>query len=243
MFVHGPRPARLAPGEGSKMKTCDPLTPPYHVAVLDDHRFIGELLALRLQTDTSFRVLLTASRAQTLFELLDGAQRVDIVLLDMDLGDDDGIAVARSLLERRPALRIVGLSAHAETHYPLTLLEVGGRGFLSKRCSAHDLVSGLQRVARGDLAISPDVALHLATSVQDSGARRMRALTGKEAEVLTLLSRGRSVDEISTALGISIKTVQSHRSNMKRKLNARTDVELALLALRAGLVGMQDGGG
>ncbi|MGE0483055.1 MAG: response regulator [Gammaproteobacteria bacterium] len=224
------------------MKNRDPLKPPFNVVVLDDHRFIGELLALKLQTDSSFQVLASATRAQTVYDLVAGPQRVDIVLLDMDLGDDDGLNVARLLLELRPAVRIVGLSAHAETRYPLTLLEIGGCGFLSKNSSVHDLVSGLQRVARGDLAISPDVALHLATGVHDGGARRVGALTGKESEVLRLLSHGRSVDEISSTLGISVKTVQSHRSSMKRKLRARTDVELALIALRAGLVGVRESG-
>ena len=95
----------------------------------------------------------------------------------------------------------------------------------------------MRRVARGDLAISPDVAFHLATAVREAGpVSKLRGLTAKEVEVLKLLSRGHSVDEISATLAISPKTVQSHRHNLRRKLKLKSDVELCLLALKAGFV-------
>ena len=222
------------------MTHTSPLSPPFNILIVDDHRFIAELLGQRLGTDSSMRISGIATRAQSAFEFID-RHRVDIALLDMELGEDDGVQVARNLLDRDPALRIIGLSAFAESHYPLTLLEIGGRGFMSKRVSATDLVAGVRRVARGDLAISADVAMYLATAHSGPGQHaRLRALTAKEIEVLQCLSRGYSVDEISGQLGISIKTVHSHRSSMKRKLKAHTDVELCLMALRAGVVSIKD---
>jgi len=219
-----------------------PLTPPYHIYILDDHRFLGELMAHRLGADPQMRVVGIGTTRAGILDYLPG-HRVDILLLDMELEGADGVEVATELLARCPALRIVGVSAHAESHYPLTLLEHGARGFLSKRVSTADLLNGVRRVARGDLAISPDVAMHLATSAREpSPVYRLRALTAKEAEVLRLLAQGLGPDEVAAELAIAVKTVQSHRANMKRKLGARNDVELCLLALRAGLVAVRETG-
>ena len=222
------------------MTNYRPLRAPYRVLILDDHRFIGELLAQRLSTDHQIEVVAIAQKASAGLHQTE-EHALDIALLDMELGDDDGIEVAREMLVRQPALRIVGLSAHCESHYPIALLEAGGRGFLSKRSSSTEVVDAVRRVARGDLAISADVAYYLATETQDSGkVKRMRGLTAKEVEVLKLLSLGQSVGEISRSLAISIKTVQSHRANVKRKLQLKTDVELCLTALKAGIVRLRD---
>jgi two-component system invasion response regulator UvrY len=218
------------------MQTYAPLSPPYRVFVLDDHVFIAELLAHRLSTDSAIKVVGSGTSGAAACEFV-RRERVDIILLDMELADDDGVRIARELLALEPRLRLLGLSAHVASHYPTTLLEAGGRGFLSKRASTRELVDGVRRVARGDLAISADVAFHLATAVQNSGPlHRLRDLTGKEAEVLRLLSCGHSIDEISGVLAISAKTVQTHRSNLRRKLHLKSDVELCLLALKAGMV-------
>ncbi len=222
------------------MQNYDPLSPPYHVFILDDHRFIGELLGHRLESDSHMRVLGVGSRPETLDEVLT-RHRVDIALIDMDLGEYDGLHVADEMLARYPSLRIIGLSGYVESHYPLAMLESGGRGFMSKRSSTSELVNGVKRVARGDLAISPDVAMHLATCVSDeTWRRRLQGLTLREREVLRLLARGYSVDEVGSRLELAAKTVQSHRTSMKRKLGARNDVELCLMALRAGVVSVRE---
>lgn len=222
------------------MNRYDPLTAPVGVAIVDDHKFIAELLAHRLSNDQQINLIGIGNKATTGLALAQNKD-VDIVMLDMELGEDDGIAVAREMLLVRPDIRIIGLSAHVECHYPVALLEVGGRGFLSKRTSATELIDGIRRVARGDLAISPDVAYHFATEMREPGPNnQLRALTGKEVDVLKLISLGHSIEEISVALNISEKTVRSHRASMKRKLKLTTDVELCLLALRAGVIRMQE---
>lgn len=222
------------------MQNFEPLTPPYHVFILDDHRFLGELLAHRLDSDSHMRVLGVGSRPEALHAVL-ARHRVDILMIDMDLGDDDGLAVTGGLLAHHPELRVVGLSAHVESHYPLAILEVGGRGFMSKRVTTSELVDGVRRVARGDLAISSDVAMHLACTVTDDvWQRRLHGLTTREREVLRLLARGYSAEEVAARLRMAVKTVQSHRANMKRKLGARNDVELCLMALRAGFVSVRE---
>ena len=139
-----------------------PLSPPFRVYVVDDHKLVAELLTQRLSIDNAILVVGSGNSGAAARHFL-AEQRVDVVLLDMEIGDENGITVARELLALDPRLRIIGLSAYVESHYPLALLEAGGRGFLSKRITTRDLVEGVRRVARGDLAIGPDVAYHLAT--------------------------------------------------------------------------------
>lgn len=218
------------------MQEYAPLSPPYRVYVVDDHKLVTELLSLRLSTDQAISVVGSGNTGAAARRFV-AEQRVDVVLLDMEIGEEDGVGVARELLAIEPRLRIVGLSAFVSSHYPLTLLEAGGRGFLSKRITTRELVENVRRVARGDLAIGADVAYHLATAVRDSGpVNKLRLLTGKESSVLQLLARGFAIDEIAQDLQMSAKTVQAHRNNMRRKLKLRSDVELCLMALKAGFV-------
>lgn len=213
-----------------------PLPSPYRVYVVDDHQLVTELLSHRLAVDQSVAVVGCGTSGAAARHFV-AEHRVDIVLLDMEIGQEDGVGLARELLEIDPRLRIIGLSAFVSSHYPLTLLEAGGRGFLSKRISTRELSENVRRVARGDLAIGADVAYHLATDVRDLGpVNKLRQLTGKESSVLQLLARGYGVDEIAEDLQMSPKTVQAHRNNMRRKLKLRSDVELCLMALKAGLV-------
>ena len=218
------------------MQDYAPLSPPYRVYVVDDHKLLAELLSHRLSTDSAIAVLGLGNSGAAARHFI-ASQRVDIVLLDMEVDREDGVGIAREMLAIDPRLRIVGLSAHVSSHYPLALLEAGGRGFLSKRITTRELVEAVRRVARGDLAIGADVAYHLATDVRDAGpVNKLRGLTGREAEVLRLLARGHSPEEIASALTMSVKSVLGHRNNMRRKLNLRSDVELCLMALKAGYV-------
>ncbi len=219
-----------------RMQEYAPLSPPYRVYIVDDHKLVTELLAHRLSADSSISVVGSGNTGAAARHFV-AEHRVDIVLLDMEIGQEDGVGLARELLAVDARLRIIGLSAHISSHYPLTLLEAGGRGYLSKRITARDLADNVRRVARGDLAIGADIAYHLATDVRDSGpVNKLRSLTGKESSVLALLARGFAVEEIARDLQMSAKTVQAHRNNMRRKLKLRSDVELCLLALKAGFV-------
>lgn len=218
------------------MQEYAPLSPPYRVYVVDDHKLVTELLTHGLAADHAITVVGSGNNGAAAKRFV-AEQRVDVVLLDMEIGQEDGVGLARELLVIDPRLRIIGLSAFVSSHYPLTLLEAGGRGFLSKRTTPRELADSVRRVARGDLAISADVAYHLATDVRDVGpVNKLRLLTGKESSVLHLLARGYAVEEIAQDLHMSAKTVQAHRNNMRRKLKLRSDVELCLMALKAGFV-------
>ena len=212
------------------------LPQPYRVAIVDDHKFVVELLAQRLQNDPKIEIVGLANRGSSALHLVE-KNDIDILLLDMDLGDDDGISVALEIFQTDPQIRIIGLSVHDGDTYPIRLLELGGSGFLSKESTGREIIEGISRVAHGEMAISPKIAVHLATAYTSvNPLTQLRALTDKEREILNLIALGHRVVDVARMMNIGEKTVHGHRSNIKKKLGARTDVELCLHAIKAGLI-------
>jgi DNA-binding NarL/FixJ family response regulator len=208
--------------------------------IVDDHKFIVELLAQRLSVESKIEVVGMANRGSAALHIAEN-QEVDIVLLDMELDQEDGIHIARRLLDLYPAIRIVGLSMHDSDHHPISLLEIGGLGFLSKTATGREIIDGITRVAAGEMAVSPKIAVYLATQCKNpSPIDQIRTLSPREREVLRYIAEGFSVKEIAAKCGVSEKTIQSHRGRLKKKLGVNTDVELCLIAIKSGLISIQE---
>ncbi len=212
-----------------------PMKPPYRVLLVDDHKFVCEMLAHKLAVDRSIEIVGIANHGATAIDIV-RSRDVDIALLDMALEQEDGLGIARQLLAAQPELRIIGLSTYDHSHYPTALLELGGMGFLTKRASARDIGDAVRRVAAGDMAVSAEIAVFLATQSCLNPIERLRQLTVKEVEVLGRVASGLPVKDIARVLSLTEKTVQGHRNRLRKKLGARTDVELCLLALQVGLI-------
>lgn len=217
-----------------------PLKPPFRVMIVDDHKFVVELLAQRLSSENSIKVVGMANRGSAALHIAK-TEKVDIVLLDMELDQEDGIHVARGLLKIDPAIRIVGLSIHDVDHHPISLLEIGGLGFISKTATGREIIDGITRVAAGELAISPKIAVFLATQCQaPSPIDQIRSLSPKELKVLKYIAQGFSIKAVAEKCGVGEKTIQSHRARLKKKLGVTTDVELCLIAIKSGLMSIQE---
>jgi two-component system, NarL family, nitrate/nitrite response regulator NarL len=218
------------------MRTRPLLRPPYRVILVEDHKFVAEILAQRLSMDAAVKIVGIAHQGAGALELI-ARHEVDIVLLDMELEQEDGIGVAQALWQQKPELRIIGLSMHDADYHPHALLELGGMGFLSKRAYTKDVSDAIRRVANGDLAVSPQIAAHLVRqSSAHSPVTQLNSLTHKEVQVLSEIAQGFSVKQIAKRSGLTEKTIQTHRNNMRKKLHATTDVQLCLIAIRAGLI-------
>lgn len=213
-----------------------PLRPPYRVIIVEDHKFLAEILAQRLSLDSTIKVVGIANVGSAAVHLVT-TQPVDIVLLDMQLEQEDGLGVAQRLWEHNPEVRIIGLSVWDADYHPGALLELGGHGFLTKRANTKDILEAIRRVANGEMAISPQIAVHLALhSTQPTPTELYRTLTNKEVEVVAEIARGFSVKQIAQRMSLTEKTIQTHRNSIRKKLHAITDVQLCLIAIKAGLV-------
>ncbi len=164
-------------------------------------------------------------------------------LLDIELDGDtrDGIDVAREILAINPGLRIIGLPACAECYFPISMLEAGGRGFLSKGSSGSEVIDGAGRVAQGDLAVRPDVAHYITVNMKErTPGNQLKQLTNRKRKVLRLLAIRHAIEEAADMLNGSGKTVRVHRASMTKKHEVSTEVDLCLIALKSGIVKLHD---
>lgn len=165
--------------------------------------------------------------------------RADIVLLDIDLPDVSGLVVARQLRARVPNLKIVFLTGLVELPTLNAALDAGALGFVAKNNATIDLVRAIRAARDGKNYLSPE-----ATDLLVGGYKQLAAaspnrgddvLTERETAVLTLLAGGNSTKEIAAELGLSAKTVETHRTNLSAKLNIFSVAELTKYAIRRGL--------
>jgi DNA-binding NarL/FixJ family response regulator len=166
----------------------------------------------------------------------------DVVVLDLLLPGGDGLEIARQMRAARPNVRLLVLSARTEPEAALEAIRAGVDGYLDKGAPSDRIVEAIATVARGGRAFSPELEGRAMTGLGKLArrtretARWLERLTDREQEILHLLARGRSTDEMATELHVSSGTVGSHLTNIYRKLRVGGRVEAIALASRLGLV-------
>jgi two-component system invasion response regulator UvrY len=155
--------------------------------------------------------------------------------MDITMPGMGGLAAMERLRARTPSARVLMLSAHEDAQIPLRAMRAGATGYLSKRAHPQELVRAIAKVARGERYIDPELAPQLALA-QFSSSDPANALTDKEFAVFLQLARGNSVSQVATAHSLSPSTVGTHLYHIKQKLNAANAAELALIAVRSGLI-------
>ncbi len=222
------------------------------VLLVDDHAILREGIRYLLLASGEVEVIGEAQDGIEALEMVD-ALLPDAVLMDIAMPRMNGIEATTELKKRHPNLPVLILSMYESEEYVLPILKAGASGYVLKRAAAQELVSALKAVMAGQLILHSDVArtviqnLHQTRTDRGSnhgGGMRpdgaMQALldqlTEREREVLTLIARGLTNQQIGVNLFISIKTVQAHRANLMEKLDLHDAVELTKFAIRTGLV-------
>jgi DNA-binding NarL/FixJ family response regulator len=211
------------------------------VLVADDHGVVREGIRHVLQGEPGFEIVAEAANgadAMALAELL----RPDVIVLDISMPGESGLKLAARIRERLPEIRVLILSMHDHPEYVLESVRAGAHGYLLKETAATELRRAIRAVDEGEAFYSPPVARHLSDAVRGELARERRTsdfgtLTHREREVLQGIARGQTNKEIATELGISHRTVETHRESLMRKLRIRTVAGLTRFALELGLIG------
>jgi two-component system, NarL family, response regulator LiaR len=207
------------------------MTPPISVALVDDHRVVTRGLRLFLESFPDVRVAGVASSGEELLRRV-GEWRPRIVILDLLMpGGIDGIETARRLREVAPEVRVVALTASIDEARMDGILRVGACGYVRKDADPEVLLDAVRAVARGKTFIDPAVAHHAA----EAGAP-LSVLSPREQEVLRELASGRTNREIGERLAIGEETVKTHVARILSKLGLQHRTQLALYALKAGMV-------
>ncbi len=215
---------------------------PLKVLVVDDHSVVREGLRRVLEEGSGGHLRVVAEAANGA-EAVEHAVREqpDVVLLDLTMPGPggSGLAVVRTLRERAPEARVLILSVHDDREYVLESVRAGAHGYLRKDSSPAEIRQAIRAVCAGDSFFSPPVARHLAAAVQGEGQRpvgSLAALTARERDVLIGVASGRTNRETAAALGISVRTVETHRDSLMRKLGIHTVAELTRFALEHRLI-------
>jgi DNA-binding NarL/FixJ family response regulator len=210
---------------------------PITVFVADDHMIVRSGIRHVLEDEEDFVVVgEAASAAEALDSILE--LRPDVVVLDISMPGMSGLEATARLRSAAPKTRVLILSMHDNAEYVLESVRAGAHGYLLKDTAATELREAIRTVCRGQSYFSPPVASRLTAAVrgEQSSQPGLEQLTGREREVLLGITRGRTNKEIATELGISHRTVETHRESLMRKLQLRTVAELTRFALSAGLV-------
>lgn len=214
--------------------------PPIRVLVADDHAIVRTGIRHVLEGEPGFEVVGEASNGTEALALA-LELRPDVALLDISMPGVSGLQATAELRNRCPGTRVLMLSMHDNTEYVLESVRAGAHGYLLKDTAATELRGAIRAVWGGESYFSPPIASRLSAVVRgDSDAESplglLGQLTGREREVLVGVTRGLTNKEIAAQLGISHRTVETHRESLMRKLRLRSVAELTRFALEAGLL-------
>jgi DNA-binding NarL/FixJ family response regulator len=210
------------------------------ILLADDHTVVRKGLCLLLESHPGFKVIAEAADGREAVAMAE-AHKPDIAVLDIAMPLLNGIEAARQISEKLPQTAIVFLSMHSDEAYVLKALKSGAKGYLLKDSAEYDLINAIKAVSEGKAFFSPAISRML---VEDY-MRQMRdrevedsyeLLTTREREVLQLFAEGKPAKEVASILGLSLYTIETHRSNIFQKLNLHSVAELILYAVRKGVI-------
>lgn len=207
---------------------------PVTILLADDHAIVRQGLKLILSGHADLEVVGEAANGREAVELA-AKLRPDIVLLDVQMPELNGMEATTKMVAANPRIRILVLSMHKEAVYVREILRAGARGYILKDAIDTELLSAIRSVANGDGYLSPAVAGALNDKAKDLNDP-VGSLSAREREVLLLIAEGKTNKEIATRLNLSVYTVDSHRGKVMEKLNLHSAGELVRFAMKNGLV-------
>jgi len=199
--------------------------PEIRILLVDDHPMVRDGLRARLHTVPHFQVVGEAGHADEALAAL-AATTPSVVVLDVGLKDQNGIELARALLDRQPDLRVLMFSMYDNPEYVQRALQAGARGYVLKDAPASEIVAAIDAVAAGGTFLSPAVSRRL---FRNQAPRPL--LSPRESEILAAIGRGESSKQMARTLGLSVRTIETHRQNIKRKLELEGQAELIRYAV------------
>ena len=211
------------------------------IIIADDHTIVREGLRTILESHPDFEVTGEAANGVEAIALVTELSP-DIVVLDIEMPEMNGIVAASEIYASSQKTKILALSRHNEKQYIAEMFAAGASGYILKDSAVEELIKAISTVVSGQLYCSPslmDVVINDYTDrLTHSGTPELSKLTPREIEVLKLIAEGKTLKEVASDLYISYPTAATHRSQIMKKLDIHTDVELAKFAIREGLISL-----
>lgn len=211
------------------------------VLVVDDHPVVRKGLQSCLARQDRLKIVGEASDGD---EALNKTRELgpDIVLMDIDLPRMNGLAVTELLRKEQPQVKVLVLSVHTNKEFIFRIIQAGAHGYISKGAPPDELVRAIETVCDGEAFFSPEIARAALNQFVSNGGKQepFVQLTTREREVLALIAEGRSNKEVASRLGIGVRTIETHRERIMRKLKIHTIAGLTRFAILNGISSLEE---
>jgi DNA-binding NarL/FixJ family response regulator len=211
------------------------------VLLAEDHTIVRKGLGALLEAEIGIEVVGEAADGREAIERAEEL-RPDVVVMDIAMPGLNGLEATRQLKKRFPEMKIIILTMHSNEEYVLQTLRSGASGYLIKKSAPSDLISAIREVYQGKSFLSPSISktvideyIRQADKMAE-GENSHTKLTHRETEVLQMIAEGLKTREIAERLFVSIKTVETHRANIREKLDRHSTADLVQYAIRKGLI-------
>jgi len=206
-----------------------------NVMLVDDHAVVRMGFKMLLESDTDIKVVAEAESGEQAIQRY-VEHKPDVVVMDITMPGIGGLEAIERILAKDSAAKILVLSAHEDSVHPKRVLNAGAMGYLTKRSAAEELIKAIRTVAGGKKYLEASVAQQMAIQQLSGDQNPVDILSPREFEVFMALAKGKTTNEIAETLFLSPRTVGTHLYNIKQKLNANNSAEIALIAMRSGLL-------
>jgi DNA-binding NarL/FixJ family response regulator len=211
---------------------------PIRILLVDDHTLVRAGFRSLLEDLAEVRIIAEAENGREALGLV-AQHRPDVVLMDITMPGLNGLEAVARIKQDFPRVRVIILSMHAGEEYVLRALRVGATGYLLKDANIEELERALQVVGRDEIYLSPAIAKLVVTGYMrcaNGETSSLEQLTPRQREILQLIAEGRTSKEISQILGVSLKTVETHRAELMARLDIHDIAGLVRYAIRVGLI-------
>jgi len=210
------------------------------ILVADDHPVVRKGLQLCLARQERLKIMGEAADGDEAV-LKTKELRPDVLLLDISMPKMNGLAVTEMLRKEVPDTKILILSVHNNKEYILRVIQAGAHGYISKEASPEELLEALETVHSGAAFFSPEIAQAALNQLVTSGGKKepFAELTVREREVLVLIAEGKSNKEIASALDVGVRTIETHRERIMRRLNIHSVAGLTKFAIANGMITLE----
>ena len=206
-----------------------------NVMLVDDHAVVRMGFKMLLETSDDIRVIAEAENGEEAIKFY-MEHKPDVIVMDITMPGMGGMEAIERILNKESSAKILVLSAHEDSVHPKRVLNAGAMGYVTKRSAAEELIKAIRAVASGKKYIEASVAQQMAIQQLSGDQSPVDVLSEREFEVFMSLAKGKTTNEIAETLFLSPRTVGTHLYNIKQKLNANNSAEIALIAMRSGLI-------
>ncbi len=208
----------------------------YKVIIIDDHPLFSRGLSQLIETQKEYKVIGMAKNRMEALSLLDNV-KPDLAIVDLNLGQEDGLELIKDILALKPGTKVLVLSMHDERFYAERALKAGAKGYIMKEEAENSVTNAIKTVMSGEIYLSENERKRIEEISKDDASKSfdkfdtVATLSDRQLQIFTLIGKGLGTAQIAEKLNLSIKTIDTHKENIKAKLHCSSSQELRQMAI------------